>query len=89
MSSTGLGVGIQFVYVTWFGNCPTSYHYRDTAGQERFKALTAQYYRRAQGILLVYDLTNEQSFENTASWLRMIKEVSELERGIISMQSYI
>ncbi|XP_065920405.1 ras-related protein Rab-13-like [Dysidea avara] len=48
----------------------------DTAGQERFKALTAQYYRRAQGILLVYDITNEQSFENTTNWLRMIQENS-------------
>ncbi|XP_065920802.1 ras-related protein Rab-13-like [Dysidea avara] len=48
----------------------------DTAGQERFKALTAQYYRRAQGIMLVYDITNEQTFENTASWLRMIQENS-------------
>ncbi|XP_065919899.1 ras-related protein Rab-13-like [Dysidea avara] len=46
----------------------------DTAGQERFKVLTTQYYRRAQGILLVYDITNEQSFENTANWLQMIQE---------------
>ena len=48
---------------------------RDTAGQERFETLTSQYYRRAQGILLVYDLTDRKSFENTSKWLRSIQEV--------------
>ena len=51
---------------------------RDTAGQERFETLTSQYYRRAQGILLVYDLTDRKSFENTSKWLRSIQEVREL-----------
>lgn len=46
----------------------------DTAGQERFETLTSQYYRRAQGILLVYDLTDRRSFENTSKWLRSIQE---------------
>lgn len=46
----------------------------DTAGQERFETLTAQYYRRAQGIMLVYDITHEQSFANVSKWLRNIEE---------------
>lgn len=50
--------------------------HRDTAGQERFETLTSQYYRRAQGILLVYDLTDRRSFENTSKWLRSIQEVN-------------
>ena len=50
---------------------------RDTAGQERFETLTAQYYRRAQGIILVYDITSEQSFGNVSKWLRNIEEVRE------------
>ena len=54
-------------------------YYRDTAGQERFETLTSQYYRRAQGILLVYDLTDRKSFENTSKWLRSIQEVSKLK----------
>lgn len=48
---------------------------RDTAGQERFETLTSQYYRRAQGILLVYDLTDQRTFKNTSKWLRSIEEV--------------
>ncbi|CAI7998027.1 GTP-binding protein yptV2, partial [Geodia barretti] len=46
----------------------------DTAGQERFETLTAQYYRRAQGIMLVYDVTKERTFTNVSKWLRNIEE---------------
>jgi len=46
----------------------------DTAGQERFKTITTAYYRGAMGILLVYDVTNEESFSNIASWMRAIEQ---------------
>lgn len=46
----------------------------DTAGQERFETLTAQYYRRAHGIMLVYDVTQESTFTNVTKWLRNIEE---------------
>lgn len=49
---------------------------RDTAGQERFHTITTSYYRGAMGIMLVYDITNEKSFENIVKWLRNIDEVS-------------
>ena len=42
----------------------------DTAGQERFHTITTSYYRGAMGIMLVYDITNQRSFENIAKWLR-------------------
>jgi len=50
--------------------------YRDTAGQERFHTITTSYYRGAMGIMLVYDITNEKTFENIVKWLRNIDEVS-------------
>lgn len=46
----------------------------DTAGQERFRTITTAYYRGAMGIMLVYDVTNEKSFQNISSWVRSIKE---------------
>ncbi|XP_054507129.2 ras-related protein Rab-13 isoform X1 [Agelaius phoeniceus] len=46
----------------------------DTAGQERFKTITTAYYRGAVGIVLVYDITDEKSFENIQNWMKSIKE---------------
>jgi Ras-related protein Rab-8A len=46
----------------------------DTAGQERFRTITTAYYRGAMGIMLVYDTTNEKSFENIKNWIRNIEE---------------
>lgn len=46
----------------------------DTAGQERFRTLTTAYYRGAMGILLMYDVTNLESFNNLGYWLRNIQE---------------
>ena len=46
----------------------------DTAGQERFRTLISAYYRQASGILLVYDVTCEDSFKNVGMWLNNVKE---------------
>ncbi|XP_033645119.1 ras-related protein Rab-10-like isoform X3 [Asterias rubens] len=46
----------------------------DTAGQERFHTITTSYYRGAMGIMLVYDITQEKTFDNIAKWLRNIQE---------------
>jgi Ras-related protein Rab-18 len=45
----------------------------DTAGQERFRTLTSSYYRGAQGIMLVYDVTRRDSFENLSKWLEEVE----------------
>mmetsp|Transcript_31071 Transcript_31071/g.41078 ORF Transcript_31071/g.41078 Transcript_31071/m.41078 type:complete len:205 (+) Transcript_31071:126-740(+) len=45
----------------------------DTAGQERFRTLTSSYYRGAQGIILVYDVTRKESFENLNQWLNEVE----------------
>lgn len=45
----------------------------DTAGQERFRTITTAYYRGAMGILLVYDVTNEKTFDNIKTWIRNIE----------------
>ncbi|OBS83291.1 hypothetical protein A6R68_22709 [Neotoma lepida] len=55
--------------------------FRDTAGQERFKTITTAYYRGAMGIILVYDITDEKSFENIQNWMKSIKELAR-EHGI-------
>mmetsp|Transcript_6216 Transcript_6216/g.5338 ORF Transcript_6216/g.5338 Transcript_6216/m.5338 type:complete len:220 (+) Transcript_6216:23-682(+) len=44
----------------------------DTAGQDRFRTLTSTYYRGAHGIIIVYDVTNRDSFDNVRQWLQEI-----------------
>ena len=46
----------------------------DTAGEERFKNITASYYRGGNGIILVYDITDRDSFESLNSWLIEIEK---------------
>ena len=49
----------------------------DTAGQERFKSLTQNYFRNAEGVLLVYDVTKTESFDNLRDWISSIKKNME------------
>ncbi|XP_028088253.1 ras-related protein RIC1-like [Camellia sinensis] len=44
----------------------------DTAGQEHFRTISSSYYRGAHGIIVVYDMTNQGSFNNVKQWLREI-----------------
>ncbi|XP_048119694.1 ras and EF-hand domain-containing protein-like isoform X2 [Alosa alosa] len=45
----------------------------DTAGQERFQSISRSYFRKADGILLLYDITSEKSFLNITQWLEQIE----------------
>lgn len=44
----------------------------DTAGQERFRTITSSYYRGAHGIIIVYDVTDTDSFNHVKEWLNEI-----------------
>jgi len=48
----------------------------DTAGQERFRALTTSYYRGAHGVIVVYDTTDQASFDHLASWIKDVDQYS-------------
>uniref|UniRef100_A0AAY5K9X9 small monomeric GTPase n=1 Tax=Esox lucius TaxID=8010 RepID=A0AAY5K9X9_ESOLU len=45
----------------------------DTAGQERFRSLTTAFFRDAMGFLLMFDLTNQQSFLNVRNWMSQLQ----------------
>lgn len=49
----------------------------DTAGQERFRNITNQYYNGADGIILIYDVTNRDSFNNVTYWMNQITSKSD------------
>ena len=46
----------------------------DTAGQERFRSITTTYYKSSQGLLLMYDITNKDTFDTLDSWFQSINE---------------
>jgi Ras-related protein Rab-1A len=49
----------------------------DTAGQERFRSITKNYYKSSNGIFLIYDVTNQSSFNNIKNWISQIKDYIE------------
>ena len=46
----------------------------DTAGQEKFRSVTLNYYKGSDGIFLLYDITDKSSFENVKTWIESIKD---------------
>jgi len=48
----------------------------DTAGQERFRTITSAYYRGANGVILVYDITSSETFEHVQDWLDEVNKAA-------------
>ena len=55
----------------------------DTAGQERFQNLAKNFYKRAEGIIVVYSVTDREAFEKIDSWLEQIQENAPPNTAVI------
>lgn len=55
----------------------------DTAGQERFKSISHSMIKKADGMLLLYDVTNRQSFINVTNWIETIHNNSSSKNPIV------
>jgi len=79
-------IGIDFRKITFLiDNARVQLQIWDTAGQERFRSINKFHYRDAMGILLVYDVTQKETFNNIQSWLDGIDltEASQTAEDII------
>ena len=74
-STVGVELGIKFLKIK---NTKTKIQIWDTAGQERYRAITSSYFKGSNGCFIVYDITNEASFNNVENWYEQIqKETSK------------
>ena len=64
-------IGVEFATtnVTMRDGATVKAQLWDTAGQEKYRPIVMAHYRRAAGALVVYDITNRQSFENIKWWI--------------------
>ncbi|KAL7685674.1 putative small GTP-binding protein [Plasmopara halstedii] len=69
------GVDFKLRHIT-VGDDAITLQIWDTAGQERFHRITATYYKGANGIVLVYDVSDRRSFENVGYWMNNIRQYS-------------
>ena len=53
----------------------------DTAGQEKFKSIVSNYYNNTDGVILVYDISNERSFSKIQYWINEIKSNSNIDNS--------
>ncbi len=77
------GVDYTNKMVTIDGNKSAKLQVWDTAGQERFHVITHSYYRAAHGIILIYDVTNEDSFDNVNYWMINIQKHASTSTKVI------
>ncbi|KAK3732587.1 hypothetical protein QZH41_004978 [Actinostola sp. cb2023] len=77
-------VGIDFKVKTVFRNEKrVKLQIWDTAGQERYRTITTAYYRGAMGFILMYDITNEESFQAVQDWSTQVKTYSWANAQVI------
>merc|ERR1719277_56930 len=77
MSTIGVDFKVKYVDI---GGKKVKLAFWDTAGQERFKTLTSSYYRGAQGIIFVYDVSEPETFENVRQW---IQEADSYNKNVV------
>ncbi|KAH3759039.1 Rab GTPase [Pelomyxa schiedti] len=74
---TELSIGVSFqAHTMKIDGKEIKLHIWDTAGEERFRAMTAMYYRGAAAALILYDITNKTTFDTMARWVEEVTNYS-------------
>jgi GTPase SAR1 family protein len=77
-----LGVDFQMKIIDVDGKS-TALQLWDTCGQERFRAIAKSYFRRADGVVLMYDCTYERSFLNVREWILTVQDSTDKKLPVI------
>ena len=84
-----IGFDYKFKIVTLKSGKEVKVQIWDTAGQERFRTIAKSYYRGAHGIILVFDVTNQKTFDNIKMWVNQIKEEASSKVCVILIANKI
>ncbi|XP_077565813.1 EF-hand calcium-binding domain-containing protein 4B isoform X1 [Stigmatopora nigra] len=75
--STAATVGVDFsVKTLTLNNMQIAMQLWDTAGQERYRSITKQFFRKADGVVVMYDVTSDESFKALRPWLANVKDAA-------------
>lgn len=77
LAKVTIGIELQTVWLKVLGH-PVKVKLWDTAGQEEYQTLTPNYIKGLDGVLLVFDLTDAESFDNTLNWYKQIKNYKDI-----------
>ena len=80
--TTSIGIDFQTKEIK-YNDKLYSVHLIDTAGEERFRSITSSYFRMAEYFLLIFDLTNRNSFDAIPDWIALLKEYVEKPKFMI------
>ena len=79
-STVGVELGTKFLKIKGTG---AKLQIWDTAGQERYRSITSSYYKGSHGCFIVYDITNESSFENVDKWYEQAQKEASKDVSIV------
>ncbi|NXA38229.1 RAB44 protein, partial [Eudromia elegans] len=75
---TAATVGVDYsVKTVTVDNSQVTLQLWDTAGQERYRSITKQFFRKADGVIVMYDITAKDTFTDVKQWLVSIEEAAE------------
>ncbi|XP_068129231.1 EF-hand calcium-binding domain-containing protein 4B [Hyperolius riggenbachi] len=83
---TSATVGIDYrVKSVTVDNCQVALQLWDTAGQERYRSITKQFFRKADGVIVMYDITSKDTFTAVRHWLTSVEEGAEENIAILML----
>ena len=77
-SLSTIGIDFQTKYFK-FEDRKIKVNYTDTAGQEKFRAISVNYIKGTNGVILVFDITSKESFDLLETWMNELKENNKVD----------
>ena len=74
-----VGIDLQTKFFKFDGDQKIKVNYIDTAGEEKFRAISVNYLKGTNGVILVFDITNKETFDLLETWLNELKDTNKAD----------